>query len=280
MATGSRVCRNCGALNGPSETRCYRCGRRFPGPIQSALTTLVGGELIATRGLLLLCLVVFGLAVATDGRFPIAPELGLGTRFRVSTWARFGALFPSVVWIAPWQLLSAVFFHFSLLHIGFNMWGLLAFGRQLEQRFGPARAIVLFLAAGIFGFVVSSFWYGAAGPATGGASGGVFGQLGGIIGVIIARRLPGWKDILFQNLVYALIIGFMLRVNTAAHLGGFAMGGLLGYLFERERVRPLTTQLLGALAVIGIVASLGSVVLSMTSPLWREVRAMELLREG
>lgn len=260
--------------------RCYRCGRRFPGPIGRWLSTLVGSELVATRGLVLLCIVVFGLAVATDGRFPIAPELGLGTRFRLSTWARFGALLPSAVRIdEPWRLLSAVFFHFSVLHIGFNMWGLVAFGRQLEERFGAARAIVLFIAAGVAGFVTSSLWYGPAGPWTAGASGGVFGQLGGIIGVIIARRHPGWKDILFQNLVYALIIGFMLRVNTAAHLGGFAMGGLLGFAFERERVRPITSRLLGVLAVLGIVASVGAVVLCMTSPVWREIRTMELLRE-
>jgi membrane associated rhomboid family serine protease len=225
-------------------------------------------------------LVVFALAVLSDGSLPLAPELRMGSRFKVSTWARFGALFPPLMDAAPWQLLSAVFFHFSVLHIVFNLLGLVSFGRPLEQRFGAARALVLFLAAGVGGFVVSNWWYGPHGPPTGGASGGVFGQLGGVIGVVIARKQAGWKDLLVQNLVYALVMGFFLRVNTAAHLGGFAVGGLLGFLFELEGRRRSVTRVVGVLAVVGALATVGSIVASMTSPIWKEIRAQELLLDG
>jgi membrane associated rhomboid family serine protease len=203
--------------------------------------------------------------------------LRIGSRFRVSTWARFGALFPMLMDVAPWQLLSAVFFHFSVLHIVFNLLGLVQLGRPLELRFGAARALVLFLAAGVCGFIVSNFWYGPSGPPTGGASGGVFGQLGGVIGVVIARKQPGWKDMLMQNLVWALVIGYFLRVNTAAHLGGFVVGGLLGFAFELEGRRRSVTRIVGVLAILGIVASVGSLIASMASPVWREIRAQELV---
>lgn len=280
MPSGSRVCPECGGLNGPKEVRCYRCGQRLPGPLAAWMKSAFGGELVVTRGLVFACLLVFALAVVSDGSFPVAPELGIGKSFRVSTWARFGALFPPAMGYEPWQLLSAVFFHFSALHIGFNSLGLVQFGRPLEQRFGPARALLLFLAAGVAGFVTSQWWYGAIGPMTGGASGGVFGQLGGVIGVVMARKQPGWKDMLIQNLVFALMMGFFLRVNTAAHLGGFVVGFALGYLFEREGRRRALTPIFGALAVAGALASVGSLVASMGSPLWREIRQHEVLRDG
>jgi membrane associated rhomboid family serine protease len=115
---------------------------------------------------------------------------------------------------------------------------------------------------------------------TGGASGGVFGQLGGVIGVVMARKQPGWRDLLIQNLVYALLMGFFLRVNTAAHIGGFAVGLALGFVLEREGRRRALTPIFGALAVVGALAGVASIVASMTSPLWREIRAQELASEG
>ena len=276
MPTTSRVCPACRTLNGPRENRCYGCGRRLPGPLGNWVAELFGGQQLATRGLVVACLMVFGLAIVTDGSFPVAPELGMPGRFRVSTFARFGALFPPL--FSPWQLLSAVFFHASVLHIAFNLMALVSFGRVLEQRFGSARSLLLFLLAGVGGFVVSLWWYGPFGPPTAGASGGVFGQLGGILGIAIARRDRQWKEMLIQNLVLALILALAQRVNTAAHLGGFAVGILLGFLFERERRHQLVTQLFGALAIASAMASIAAVAVSMASPLWREIRTEELLR--
>jgi membrane associated rhomboid family serine protease len=240
---------------------------------------VLGTELVATRGLILGCLIVFGLALAVDGSLPLAPEFGIGGRFRVSTWVRFGALFPPLVAYAPWQLLSAVFFHFSVLHIAFNLMGVVAFGRDLELRFGPARAFLLFLAAGVLGYCVSMWWSGANGPPTAGASGGVFGQLGAVIGAAIVQKKKGWKELLVQNLVLALVMAFFFRVNTAAHLGGFVVGGVLGFAFELEGRRRWLTHVLGPVAIVGALASVGAVVASMTSPLWREIRSQELMLE-
>lgn len=275
-----KACPGCGALNGPAVTRCYRCGRRLLGGVAHGLTSWLGGELIATRAIVLLCLIVFGLAVAVDGRFPLAPELGMGSTFRSSTLLRFGVLVGTLVDFEPWRLLSAVFLHFSALHLGLNMWALLSFGKPIEERFGGARAFLLFVLSAVAGFIVSVAWYGLDSRIpTAGASGGIFGQLGAVIGMIIARKQSGWKELLIQNLVYALIISLMLRVNTAAHLGGFAIGLAMGYTFERARERPLMLKIMGGFAVVCALLSVGSVVASVTSPAWEIVRQQELLHD-
>jgi membrane associated rhomboid family serine protease len=248
---------------------------RAPGGL---LRTLLG-ELPATKLLMGLCLLVFAAAVAVDHRLPIGfsgPDA-----FRVSTRYRFGVLAPWIVEHEPWRVLSAVFFHFSLLHLGMNLWGLFTLGGLLERRFGQARSVLLFLLAGVAGFVVSVAWDGFSGyVTTAGASGGVFGQLGGVIGVLLARRLPGWKDLLWQNLLYAVALGFIMQVNNAAHLGGLVVGLATGYLLEKEPVRPLTTRVFGVLAVLGVLASVASVALSSGSAATRMVREREQVLEG
>lgn len=245
------------------------------------------GDLPATKLLIGLCLLVFAAAVAVDRRLPIGfngPEA-----FRISTMYRFGVLAPWIAKHEPWRVLSAVFLHFSVLHLGMNLWGLFSLGRVLETTFGQARSVLLFLAAGVAGFVISVAWDGFSGYApTAGASGGVFGQLGGVIGILLARRLPDWKALLWQNLLYAVVLGFMVRVNNAAHLGGLVVGFAVGYLFEKERaylaakepVRLLTTRVFGVLAVLGVFASVASVALSIESTSTRLVREREQVLDG
>jgi membrane associated rhomboid family serine protease len=206
--------------------------------------------------------------------------LGGGSGFRLSTLYRFGVLSPWLIPFEPWRLLSAVFLHFNVLHLVMNLFGLMALGRTLEMRFGSARSLLLFLAAGIGGFIVSVGWYGVESRVpTAGASGGIFGQLGALIGMLVARKLPAWKDLLFQNLIYAVVLGIALPVNNAAHLGGFVIGFVGGYALEKERVYALTTRIAVVLAFAGALASVTSVFLCSESPVWRALRERELSLE-
>lgn len=275
----SRVCPACGGLNSESEATCYRCKRRLPSPVTGWAAGFLQQRQLVSRGITLICLVVFGLMVALDQRFPIAPELGFGEHFRISTAARFGALVTSPgAPIEAWRLISAIFVHGSMLHVGLNLWALLGFGAQIEDRFGPARAFLVFLLTGVGGFVASTIWYADSGQYTLGASGGLFGYLGTIIGVLITRKDPGWKDIVKQQLMVAAILALVLRVNTAAHLGGFVIGVGLGMLFERERPRPVTSGILGVMAVLGALASVGSIVLSSAAPLTKALVEYDRMR--
>jgi membrane associated rhomboid family serine protease len=286
MAQGSRLCPSCGRLNSAGEARCFYCNKRLPGPalatLLDAYRSVFGGELAMTRILIGMNVVVFGLCVALDQRLPLASGL-LGSldesRFRWSTLLRLGAL-PGELLIGPmqvepWRYLSAVFLHGSVLHLVFNMLAIASFGGVLERQLGSARYAVLFFATGILGFMVSDYW-AADYPLTVGASGSAFGLLGARVGVLYARRDPGWKDELIRNAVLAAVLALAMRVNTAAHLGGAAAGVVLGLLFEKEPRRARLTPLFAVIAVIGLLSSVASIVLSNKSPLWREVRDLEM----
>jgi membrane associated rhomboid family serine protease len=275
----ARVCPHCRQLNGEAEVRCFRCGRRLPGKFHDAVQRLtadvLGTEAPVTRLLLALELLVFALCLLLDRRFP----LWFGDQFRGSTLVRLGALGGPLGGEEPWRLLAAVFVHANVLHVGMNMMMFVDLGQKLEREIGGARAALLFVLSGILGFVASELWYGPMGPLTVGASGGVFGQIGAVVGILYARRDPEWRRALVRNLVFAALLAFVLSVNTAAHLGGFAAGIACGFLLHEERRRFGWNQVMTALAVLAVVGSAASVGLSSRSPVWQTFRAYEQLHE-
>jgi len=277
----ARVCPFCRELNSVSERRCYRCGRRLPGPLAEGTLKLarelLGVEAPVTRLLLGLELAVFGLCLVVD-HDPL--PIGLTGSFKRSTLLRFGALGGSLGESEPWRFLSAVFVHMGVLHVLMNLWMFVSLGREIERALGGARLALVFLGTGVLGFVASAFWYAPFQPLTAGASGGVFGQIGAVVGILWARKDPEWKKVFARNLIYALLLSLVLgNVNTAAHLGGFGAGIGLGFAFGRERSRLRLELPLRALAAAAVVAVMLSVGLSMRSPVWQGMRAHELMNE-
>lgn len=284
MASGSRVCPSCGKLNAADDTSCFYCKKRFPSPVQASLGGFWGDfssdGAPGTKLVTLICLVVYALLMASDGPFRF--ELSLVGRFKLSSLLRFGVLFADLVYLEPWRLLSAVFLHLGLFHVAMNLFALVGLGREVERRYGTARFLLLFTVTGVLGFVVSQWWYEyryGTSPPTAGASGAIFGLLGAEVGTLWGQRDPRWKRQLVNYLVGALIWNFVMPMNTAAHLGGFFVGVLLARLFEWERRPERYAQALRILAGICVLASVGSVVLSARSPIWKEQRALEVARE-
>lgn len=154
---------------------------------------------------------------------------------------RWGALAGDLGWHEPWRQLSAMFVHFGLLHIGFNVLALVSFGRVLERVLGSARFTVLLLVTGALGFVASDLWYVLFPPAqiTGGLSGGIFGLLGAEVGLRLAARDDGWKRAAVSGAGYALMMGLIpgQTVNNAAHVGGLLSGVLLGWALSHAASR-------------------------------------------
>lgn len=284
MASGSRVCPRCGRLNAADDTTCAFCNARFPGPVQASLggfwTNFSADGAPGTKLVVFICLVVYALLMAADGSFKL--ELSLLGRFKLSSLLRFGVLVGDLVYSEPWRLLSAVFLHLGLFHIGMNLFALVGLGRDVERRYGTARFLVLFTATGVLGFVASQWWYElryGTSPPTAGASGAIFGLLGAEIGTLWGQRDPRWKRQLVNYLLGALIWNFVMPMNTAAHLGGFFVGVLVARLFEWEKRPARLAQPLRILAGICVLASISSVVLSAWSPVWKEQRTLELARE-
>src|SRR6185312_15690827 len=134
---------------------------------------------------------------------------------------------------------TACFLHAGLLHIGFNMWALYDIGPLVESFYGGAKYLFLYMATGVIGYMVSS-WFGYLSL---GASGAIFGILGVMIayGVKRSHTTAGQqlRGVAVRWAIYGLVLSFMLPgVDNAAHIGGLVSGFLLGMVVGDDP--PLT----------------------------------------
>jgi membrane associated rhomboid family serine protease len=278
MNHGSRICPYCGGLNSADAETCHRCNRKLPGPLARVAVdiykSVLGEQYQLTKLFIGMCAVVFVLTSLDAHKLVF-----LGDYSR-STEIRFGVAMTGLVDVEPWRYLSSCFFHFGILHIGFNMVALWDVGRVLEQRVGSARYAIAYVVTGIVGFIVGNWWFALFNEPyiTGGASGAIFGLIGVLIGYLYARRDPIWKSFLVRVIIYLVIFYFILPVNNAAHVGGFLAGAPMGYVFYKETRPWRRSRLLGYVAGLMVVACVASIVLSMRSPIWRAVRQQEISR--
>jgi rhomboid protease GluP len=137
-----------------------------------------------------------------------------------------------------WRLITPVFLHGSILHIGFNMYALFIYGRGLETRFGHWRFTLLYFLSAYAGNVLSFLL--TPNPSLG-ASTAIFGLLAAE-GMFIFRNrqlLGNRANRALMNLLYIagvnLLIGFTTSgVDNFGHLGGI-LGGLIFTWFGGPR---------------------------------------------
>ncbi|HEV7957616.1 MAG TPA: rhomboid family intramembrane serine protease [Marisediminicola sp.] len=162
--------------------------------------------------------------------------------------------------IMPWTMITSVFVHGSFLHILFNMFSLLIFGRILEPMLGRLRFLALYLISG-FGGSVAVLLLNPAGGVLG-ASGAVFGLFAAFF--VIQRGLGGNGTQLLVLIAINLAIGFLPGSNVSwqAHLGGLAVGALMAFLFmktrgprHRNRQILMTCSVLAALIIVSTLAA-------------------------
>ena len=130
-----------------------------------------------------------------------------------------------------WQVFTAMFVHFDIYHIGFNMIALYYFGRLNEISYSRGEYLAIYFGAGLLGNAVSLFLL-PPNVLTGGASGAIFGLIGSY-----AARNHNLANIALA-LVYAVFILIASSgpgVNDYAHVFGVAGGFALGLLFTRVR---------------------------------------------
>lgn len=250
----------------------------MPGPLASSaigfLSDFSADGLLGTKLMAGICIIVFGLMMAVDLASGVAPrDVAFG--FKASTFIRFGQLHGAVISREPWRVLSAVFVHGNLIHLGINMLSLLNLGRTLEPHFRSARFLILYLLSGALGFC-TTVWIAGSHARSVGASGAIFGLLGAFIGALIIRRNPGWQRVFFSNLMMAFALAYFVpNIDNSAHAGGFVAGLVLGIALELERRPRQRDRLMAGLAAVGVVAAVGSIVLSASSPVWKVVRQLE-----
>ncbi len=129
-----------------------------------------------------------------------------------------------------WRLVTAMFLHGSLIHLGFNLYALYILGRRVERFFGTYRFLGLFLIAGIAGNLLSFLFTEA--PSLG-SSTAIFGLLGAE-GIFIYqhRKLLGDQSKvalrqIIQVAIGNLVIGFMIPgIDNWGHIGGLIGGAI------------------------------------------------------
>src|SRR5947209_351948 len=132
-----------------------------------------------------------------------------------------------------WRIFTAMFLHFSILHVGLNMLSLFFIGGAVEMFYGKWRYLVIYLASGIVGGIATFFLQPDALAA--GASGAIFGVFGalGVLYIVNRRAFGGsgaianWLFWLALNLVW----GFSTPgIGILDHIGGLVAGLIIGYV--------------------------------------------------
>jgi rhomboid protease GluP len=131
-----------------------------------------------------------------------------------------------------WRLITPVFLHGSLTHIGFNMYALYSLGPQMERFYGSWQFLLLYLASG-FGGIVASFALTEA-PSVG-ASTAIFGLLGayGIFAYmnqkVFGERARRSLKSVVQIAAINLLIGMTPGIDNWGHVGGLVAGVIVAW---------------------------------------------------
>ncbi|MHB1505405.1 MAG: rhomboid family intramembrane serine protease [Sulfobacillus sp.] len=165
--------------------------------------------------------VVEGGLTIGGGTIPLATAVALGAQYT-----------PLVLAGQPWRLVTAMFIHWSWLHILLNGWSLYIVGTVVEPVYGSWRTLGIYLLGGLLGGVATLALM-PQNVISAGASGAIFALLGAVLVVaIVARKRIGssllwWAlGIVGINLLFDL---YNPQIAIWDHLGGF-LGGILATL--------------------------------------------------
>jgi rhomboid protease GluP len=192
-----------------------------------------------------------------------------------------------------WRLLTAMFLHGGIVHLGLNMYVLAFTAPLVEYEFGTARMLAIYLAGGLLASCASVYWAEVrSSPAnmvalqtvSVGASGAVMALFGSLLAGLVLptprfahlpkHKQPGLNKGLIQAVVINIGMGFLIKgVDNSAHVGGLLAGVVLGLLMA---IAPAATSARDALAryaaTAGLVALCVGALLHSANPallLWR-----------
>jgi rhomboid protease GluP len=271
-----QLCPACGTLVGATATKCHQCGASMRFSFAAASKSLgrwMPQTSPVTYAVLTICCVMFGLSMVITARMqgfasPAGGPLGVltnlgGIATRVNF--RLGASLPLAYNLGqPWRFITAIFLHGSILHIVFNMWVLMDIGPMVEELYGSARYLFLFVASGAAGYLLSS----AVGNQSVGASGSLLGLIGVLLAATTGRKslaAQSLRSALIRWLVYIGVLGLIMRsTDNFAHLGGLAAGYLLGRIMPDRQPADVAERkranLLGWVAGAAVFVSFGLMV--------------------
>jgi rhomboid protease GluP len=130
-----------------------------------------------------------------------------------------------------WRLVTPMFLHGGIIHLGLNSYFLYSVGPQIERFFGYWRFLAVYLLSGISGAVAS---FALNRHPSIGASGALFGLVGAMLPLLYRnraiitdtrRRIGSVVFVIVANLV----IGLNPLIDNWGHAGGLVAGLILGW---------------------------------------------------
>ena len=241
----------------PVGPRCpeHAGARRGPlgGGIARARRTRVGAtQALVTKALIAVNVAVY-LITAVQGSGLNNPGGSLYVK-----WVLYGPFVAQGDW---WRLVTAMFLHGFLLHLGLNMLALWWIGTPVEEYLGRVRYLLLYLVSGLAG---------SAGALVGSPTSPVVGASGAIFGILGAMLILEWQATGRLGGAAATLIVVNLGLNFAyngAAGGGISIGGHIGGLiggilvtlsfarWGRGHAAYGRVGLSGAIGLVGVAAA-------------------------
>ncbi len=169
-----------------------------------------------------------------------------------SDWALQGLAVSDGDW---WRLVTAMFLHGSMLHIGFNMLALYWIGSIVEQALGTPRFLLTYFVSGLAGSA-GALWFSSEVAVTVGASGGIFG----LIGALLILEYLSTGSLMGQAMVLILVnlaLTFAVPgISIGGHVGGLTGGIVATTVLMRYRFPPNRALGIGLAACVGIISLL------------------------
>jgi membrane associated rhomboid family serine protease len=146
------------------------------------------------------------------------------------------------------SLVTSMFLHADILHLGLNMFFLLVSGDAVERELGNFRFLGLYLGFGVIAGLFHSYLNSTSTIPTIGASGAIFGVLAAFAILFPFRwvfKLFGFIPIPMPVILFVFITiltesayvssGIVENVAHTAHVGGFLAGVFLTLIFIRKK---------------------------------------------
>lgn len=195
-----------------------------------------------------------------DLRQQVAYQYGLVPAYLTHQWS---GVLPPPVTVPALGLVTSLFLHGGLMHVGGNMLYLWVFGNNVEDMLGSARFLAFYLLCGVLAALTQVVMAPASPVPMVGASGAIAGVLGAyallfpharvltLIPIIFILRLTWVPAILVLGFWFVLQLfnglgglatmrashGTQGGVAFFAHIGGFVAGMVLLQLFRQRRGR-------------------------------------------
>jgi rhomboid protease GluP len=248
-----KVCPECGQVQDRHERRCVKCGAVLGARVWQVAQRL---GLVVPSAVSVSTLLGMLIAVAYLRLMLSRPGSGYLTADSDELIYLGAYYLPALRAGELWRHGTAVFLHIGLIHLGFNLLALAQIGPAIEDVFGRARMLFLFMATGVLGFAACQVMdmhavsAGASGAIMGlcGAAAG-WGQRDGTgLGRSVRNQMLKWA-------AYTMVFGMFVGANNLAHAAGFLSGALLGFVMparwlRRGQVRSSDV----AIGVLGLAA--------------------------